>query len=83
MHYYDMSGSDEHIDTQGMLAPVRCNYCGRVYDLCSGITEDPKTGNPYGRYADCTVYMTPCCRKVVDDRKWVSFPAFTEIKQGG
>ena len=61
------------VDTSGMLSPVRCNHCGEVYDLCAG--------KPVARYADCTVYITPCCNRQVDDRPagWVSSPAFTRL----
>ena len=56
-----------------MLVPVICNRCKRTYDLCN--TE------VIHRYADCTLYKTPCCKQNVDDREWVSNPAFTRIKK--
>lgn len=44
------------------------------YDLCDG--------EPVARYLDCTVYITPCCKMKVDDREWVSLPAFSrDIKR--
>lgn len=49
-----------------MLSPVECLHCGKVYDL----TE----GKPVHRFADCTVFITPCCSKQVDDRTWISLP---------
>lgn len=55
-----------------MISPVRCLRCGAVYDLCKG--------EPIQRYADCTVYRTPCCSRVVDDREHVSLPAFRRLR---
>lgn len=60
-------------DTTGMLVPVQCNRCGKVYDLTN--TE------VIHRYGDCTVFKTPCCGLQVDDRSWVSLPAFTRLRQ--
>lgn len=54
-----------------MLVPVQCNMCNKIYDLCDG--------KILHRYMDCTEYMTPCCNKRVDDREWVTHPAFTRI----
>lgn len=51
---------------------VKCTYCGRVYD----ITRVHVTA----RYADCSMYTTPCCGREVDDRRWVSKPAYKEIQ---
>ena len=67
---------DMEEEIQKMMIPVKCNHCGRVYDLCK--TE------PIQRFMDCTVYKTPCCHKVVDDRGGdglfgVSRPAFERI----
>jgi hypothetical protein len=58
-----------------MMAPVRCNHCRRVYDLTK--TE------VIHRYADCTLYTTPCCARQVDDRPAgsVSSPAFTRLSR--
>jgi hypothetical protein len=64
-------------DVTGMLVPVLCRRCGQVYDLCKG---EPVEG---GRYLDCTVYITPCCRQKVDDRTWVSSPAFDKLDRDG
>lgn len=48
-------------DIANMFQPVRCNRCYRgVYDL--GKVEVT------ARYADCSVWKTPCCGQVVDDR---------------
>lgn len=57
---------------EGMSSPVLCNYCGDVYDL--------KQVHVIHRYTDCTTYNTPCCDKMVDDRMWISFPAFKKLK---
>ena len=44
-----------------MSWPVRCNRCHHgVYDL--GMVEVT------ARYADCSVWKTPCCNQTVDDR---------------
>jgi hypothetical protein len=58
-------------NTKGMTSPVLCNHCGQVYDLCAG--------SVIARHADATVYKTPCCDKQVDDRMWVSLPAFRRL----
>jgi len=42
-----------------MFKPVRCT-CGQIYDI--GKVEVT------ARYADCSVWTTPCCRRSVDDR---------------
>jgi hypothetical protein len=55
-----------------MLVPVVCRHCGAIYDLCAG--------EPTARYADCTCYITPCCGRHADDRKWKSMPDFTELR---
>lgn len=61
---------------KAMLAPVRCNHCRTVYDLGNVETV--------ARYADCTVYKTPCCGRTVDDRErdgmfGTATPAFTRV----
>ncbi len=61
-------------DVTGMMSPVRCR-CGRVYDL----TKVKVTG----RYADCTVFETPCCKRQADDRTWKSMPDFTRLDNDG
>lgn len=58
-----------------MLVPVKCNHCGQAYDLCGT--------KVLHRYMDCTEYLSPCCNKRVDDREWVSFPAFTRLNKDG
>lgn len=49
---------EEIID--GMTRPVRCAFCSRIYDL--GAVEVT------ARYTDCTMWRTPCCNRLVDDR---------------
>lgn len=56
-----------------MIVPVLCNHCSTPYDLCDGI--------PIHRYQDCTVYKTPCCGRVVDDREYNAHVAFTRINK--
>ncbi len=58
--------------TEKMLVPVKCNRCGKIYDLC-GVEV-------IHRHQDCTLYTTPCCNQNVDDREWVGYPAFTRMK---
>ncbi|MFD6565438.1 hypothetical protein [Micromonospora profundi] len=44
-----------------MFKPVRCNRCrSGIYDI--GTVEVT------ARYADCSMWKTPCCGAVVDDR---------------
>ena len=62
----------ESYDITGMLVPVICNHCGKVYDLCDGKTIH--------RYEDCTVFNTPCCQTMVDDREYKLIPDFKRIK---
>lgn len=51
-----------------MTSPVRCQ-CGAIYDL-GHVTVT-------ARYADCSVWTTPCCGRVEDDRPWVR--RYTEL----
>lgn len=46
---------------QSMQSPVRCRHCGDIYDL-QAVTVT-------ARYADCSVWQTPCCDKTSDDRR--------------
>ena len=55
-----------------MLIPVRCTHCHKVYDLCNG--------KEVHRYADCTVFIAPCCGRTVDDRSWKSLPDFRRLQ---
>lgn len=54
-----------------MISPVRCNHCGKTYDLTNVETIH--------RYSDCTVFKTPCCNKIADDREWKGLPDFKRI----
>jgi hypothetical protein len=65
-------GADEP-EELGMSFPVRCSHCSSVYDL--GHVE------LIARYADCSVFRTPCCGRRVDDRPigFVAFPAFQRL----
>lgn len=55
-----------------MMMPVKCNRCNQIYDLCGEMKV-------IHRYADCTLYQTPCCHQNVDDREYITNPAFTRI----
>jgi hypothetical protein len=58
---YDMSGQPYGLpDVAGMMFPVRCAYCGGVYDM--GKVEVT------ARYTDCSMWKAPCCGTTVDDR---------------
>ncbi len=70
----DMHRRKQAIEAQliaEMFSPVRCNRCRGVYDL--GKVEVT------ARYSDCTVFKTPCCGSVADDRTWKGRPDFTQI----
>ncbi len=56
---------------KAMHHPVKCNYCGRAYDL--------GTVKVLHRYADCTEFESTCCKRRVDDRMYISRPAYTEL----
>jgi hypothetical protein len=43
-----------------MHQPARCNHCCGIYDL--------GTVTVTARYADCSMWTTPCCGRTVDDR---------------
>lgn len=58
-----------------MRTPVRCAYCGVVYDMAAV--------HVVARYADCSEWVTECCARRVDDREWVGFPAFTRLDAFG
>lgn len=56
-----------------MISPVKCNHCGKVYDLTAAKVNH--------RFADCDQFTTPCCDyKFADTRTYKSFPDFTNIK---
>ncbi len=83
MTFYDYYGRNLHdweetrAMVDGMTSPVRCR-CGAVYDL--GKVE------VLARYADCSVWKTPCCRRQVDDRGetgWKTFGDYTRLDRDG
>ena len=51
--------------------PVRCNFCGGIYDL-----GRVKVIN---RYADCSEWLTPCCKRRADSREDKSLPDYRRI----
>jgi len=57
-----------------MTSPVRCTHCGKIYDLSTvEITQ---------RYADCSMWNSPCCNILVDDRSetgWKSYQGYVRI----
>lgn len=58
-----------------MRSPVKCKLCNEennIYDL--GLV------NIIQRFSDCSVFKTPCCNKLADDREWKSLPDFTRIE---
>lgn len=69
--------SDLPADFAEMFSPVQCT-CGGIYDL--GTVEVVQ------RYADCSVWLTPCCRRQVDDRAdtgWVSRRDYYHLGRNG
>jgi hypothetical protein len=56
-----------------MTSPVVCNHCRTIYDL----TKVKVTA----RFADASCFITPCCGRYVDDREFVSSPAFRRLDQ--
>lgn len=58
-----------------MFYPVRCTHCSQVHD--AGKVEVT------ARYADCSVWKSPCCGRTVDDRGegWKSRPDITVINK--
>lgn len=51
---------------------VVCAHCGSIYDLMKVTTV--------ARYADCTVFTTPCCGREADDRRWKPRPDFERLQ---
>lgn len=62
-------------EVTGMSTPVLCRRCGKVYDL-GKVTVT-------ARYADCSVWTTPCCQTTADDRLWTGLPAITYLTKDG
>jgi hypothetical protein len=50
---------------------VKCTHCGLTYNL-----ESVKI---IARYSDCTVFKTPCCNVMADDREWKILPDFKKV----
>lgn len=62
----DIFGRDRYVDfierqqIAEMMFPVRCAYCHTVYDTANVTVT--------ARYADCSMWKSPCCNRLVDDR---------------
>lgn len=54
-----------------MLVPVQCKHCSQIYDLCDGKVVH--------RYTDCTLFRSPCCNALVDDRGEKDFTRLEKI----
>jgi hypothetical protein len=81
--YYDIFGMRHHRDDveaeliADMMFPVRCTWCSRIYDVAKVEVT--------ARYTDCSMWKSPCCGRVVDDRGegWKPRADFTRIPKGG
>lgn len=47
-------------EVENMTSPVQCAFCSHIYDL--------GTVTITASHADCTMWRTPCCNNVADDR---------------
>jgi hypothetical protein len=58
-----------------MFYPVRCTWCSTIYD--AGKVEVT------ARYSDCSCWVSPCCKRQVDDRGrgWKSRPDIEVIQR--
>ena len=59
-----------------MSSPVRCTHCSGIYDL--GKVEVT------ARYADCSMWKSPCCNRLVDDRGdtgWKPFKDYHRLEK--
>lgn len=68
---------EDHADISGMRIPVRCAHCQGVYDLA--------TVTVTGRYTDCSMWRSPCCDLLVDDRGetgWKSRADYARLRPG-
>lgn len=54
-----------------MHSPVICGHCRQIYD--SGLVTVT------ARYADCSMWVSPCCNRQVDDRTWKGLPDIRRI----
>lgn len=68
------NGTFESHNIQGMIVPVKCNHCGKAYDLTAATVNH--------RFADCDQFTTPCCGyKFADTRQWKSFPDYKPLNE--
>lgn len=72
---HDLFNPRIHRSAEGMTSPVQCNRCGGIYDLGTVTVTQ--------RYADCSVWNTPCCNRTADDREWKSLPDYRRITDQG
>lgn len=75
--WYDVDGeiyaNYDHADINEMMSPVRCLRChSGVYDLAAVTVT--------ARYTDCSMWRTPCCDALVDDRQWLR-ASYEQIKK--
>lgn len=64
------------VDVSAMTIPVRCLRCSSgIYDLA--------TVEVTARYTDCSMWKTPCCDVLVDDRTWTGRPDFNRLGRDG
>lgn len=52
---------------------VRCTHCNTIYSLGDDVKE------VIARYADCDVFRSPCCNRIVDSRPWKTFPDYERV----
>jgi hypothetical protein len=75
--YYPHLGALVRPDIAGMSQPARCTHCDGIYDL--GTVEVT------ARYADCSMWKSPCCGLTVDDRGetgWKSSKDYERLQRG-
>jgi hypothetical protein len=70
-------------DVTGMGSPVQCSYCGKAYDLQGAPKGEPGYIELIHRYADCDLFVTPCCGKEADTREFVGLPSFRRLDYEG
>jgi hypothetical protein len=65
-------------NVSGMMSPVRCTHCGKVYDRCKV--------EVVARYAVISVWHCPGCNLLVDDRGetvWKSRSDYVRLDEDG
>lgn len=75
-HQWDRRPQVDEQLIEDMFDPVRCRHCPGIYDL--GTVEVT------AHYVDCSVWVTPCCRRTVDDRGetgWKSFKDYDRLSR--